>query len=494
VGSIKKLAGQTAIYGLSSIVGRLLNYLLVPFYTRIFSPSEYGVVSELLAYVSFFMIIFTYGMETSFFHFSEKDHDRNNVYTSGVLSLLGSSFFLSGLMILFSSSIATWIKYPKHPEYITWLALTLAFDALCSLPFARLRQQNKAKRFAALKIINICVNIGFNAFFLVLCPKWIHEQGFFKELTDVVYSPKIGVGYVFISYMLSSLVTLLFLIPQFKDVRLEFDSNLWKQMIIYSFPLLIGGFAGMVNETFDRAVYKYLAPDKTIALRELGIYSACYKLSIVMTLFIQTFRYAAEPFFFSHYKKENNKLMYAQVMKYFVITCSFIFLLVMLYLDVFKVLIGEKFRAGLAVVPILLLANMCLGIFYNLSMWYKLTGQTRFGAYFSIFGAVLTVILLWWLIPLMGYMGAAWATLIVYAAMMILSYVTGQKYYPVNYDVSRNLMYIGLALIIYFANFGIERLLKPGEGMGYFISTMLLLLFAGFVFVFEKPKLSPAVE
>jgi O-antigen/teichoic acid export membrane protein len=167
---------------------------------------------------------------------------------------------------------------------------------------------------------------------------------------------------------------------------------------------------------------------------------------------------------------------------------------VMLYLDVFKVLIGEKFRAGLAVVPILLLANMCLGIFYNLSMWYKLTGQTRFGAYFSIFGAVLTVILLWWLIPLMGYMGAAWATLIVYAAMMILSYVTGQKYYPVNYDVSRNLMYIGLALIIYFANFGIERLLKPGEGMGYFISTMLLLLFAGFVFVFEKPKLSPAVE
>jgi len=494
LGSIKKLAGQTAVYGLSSIVGRLLNYLLVPFYTRVFTPSEYGVVSELLAIVSFIMIIFTYGMETSFFHFSEKDHDRNKVYTSGVLSLLGSSLFLSGLMILFSSSIATWIQYPKHPEYVTWFALILGLDALCALPFARLRQQNRAKRFATVKLLNILVNIGFNIFFLVLCPKWIHEHGFFKELTDLFYSPKIGAGYVFISYLLSSIVTLLFLIPQLKDVQLEFDSTLWKQMIIYGFPLLIGGFAGMINETFDRAVYKYLAPDRAIALKQLGIYSACYKLSIVMTLFIQTFRYAAEPFFFSHYKKENNKLMYAQVMKYFIITCSFIFLLVMLYIDIFKIFIGEDFRSGLAVVPILLLANMCLGIFYNLSMWYKLTGQTRFGAYFSIFGAVLTIILLWWLIPTMGYMGAAWATLVVYAAMMILSYITGQKYYRIEYDVPGNLLYIGLALLTYFASYGIEKLLKPGQIAEYTINTFLLLLFAGFVFVIEKPKLSKPVN
>ncbi|HKR03060.1 MAG TPA: oligosaccharide flippase family protein [Bacteroidia bacterium] len=487
--SIKKLAGQTAIYGLSSIVGRLLNYLLVPFYTRIFSPAEYGVVSELLAYVSFIMIIFTYGMETSFFHFSEKDHDRNKVYASGVLSLLGSSFFLSGLMIVFSSSIANWIQYPKHPEYITWFALTLALDALSALPFARLRQQNKARRFAAIKIINILVNIGFNIFFLVLCPKWSHEHGFFKELSDLFYSPKTGVGYVFISYLLSSLVTLLLLVPQFKGIRFEFDPKLWKQMIIYGFPLLIGGFAGMINETFDRAVYKYLAPDRAMALKQLGIYSACYKLSIVMTLFIQTFRYAAEPFFFSHHKKENNKQVYAEVMKYFIITCSFIFLLVMLFMDVFKIFIGEDFRSGLAVVPVLLMANMCLGIYYNLSMWYKLTGQTRFGAYFSIFGAVLTIILLWWLIPLMGYMGAAWATLIVYAAMMIFSYVTGQKYYRIDYDVPRNLMYIGLALLTYFASYGIERLLKPGQVMEFAINAILLLLFAGFVFVIEKPKI-----
>jgi O-antigen/teichoic acid export membrane protein len=492
LGSIKKLAGQTAIYGLSSIIGRLLNYLLVPFYTRIFTTAEYGVVSELFAYVTFIMIIFTYGMETSFFHFSEKDHDRGKVYTTGFISLLGSSFFLSGLLIIFSQTFANWIEYPKHPEYITWFALILALDSLSALPFARLRQQNKPRRFAGLKMINILVNIGFNVFFLVLCPQWIHEKGFLKELTDLFYSPKIGIGYVFISNLLASIITFLCLVPQFKGVRLEFDSMLWKQMIIYGFPLLIAGFAGMINETFDRAVYKYLAPDRTLAMKQLGIYSACYKLSIVMTLFIQTFRYAAEPFFFSQYKNENNKLVYAKVMKYFVITCSFIFLLVMLYIDIFKIFIGENFRSGLAVVPILLLANMCLGIFYNLSMWYKLTGQTRFGAYFSIFGAVLTIILLWWLIPIMGYMGAAWATLIVYASMMVVSYVTGQKYYPINYDIAGNFTCIGLALLIYFADLGIEKLIKPGEVTGFIINTFLLLAFAGFIFVLEKPKLKQA--
>lgn len=494
--SIKKLAGQTAIYGLSSIIGRLLNYLLVPFYTRIFSTQEYGVVSELFAYVSFIMILFTYGMETSFFHFTQKEENNDKVYTTGFVSLFGSSLFLSGLMILFSSSIANWIQYPKHPEYVTWFAGILALDTLAALPFARLRQQNKAKRFATVKVINILFNIGFNVFFLVLCPNWADEKGLFGTLADWCYSPKIGVGYVFISNLLASFITLLFLIPQFKEIRFaaknpfgKFDTALWKQMIVYGFPLLIAGFAGMINETFDRAVYKYLAPDKSMALTQLGIYSACYKLSIIMTLFVQTFRYAAEPFFFSQFKKENNKLVYARVMNYFVIACSFIFLLVMLYIDIFKFFIGEDFRRGLAVVPVLLMANLCLGIFYNLSMWYKLTGQTRFGAYFSIFGAVLTILLLWWLIPMIGYMGAAWATLIVYAAIMVLSYITGQKYYPVPYDLPRIFTYIVLALIIYFASLGIEKLLKPGDLPGFFISTFLLMAFIGFTFVLEKPKL-----
>ncbi|MFI5220190.1 MAG: oligosaccharide flippase family protein [Bacteroidia bacterium] len=488
MGSIKKLAGQTAIYGLSSIIGRLLNYLLVPFYTRIFSTQEYGVVSELFAYVSFIMILFTYGLETSFFHFSEKEDTRDKVYSTGIISLFGSSFFFSGLMILFSSSIAGWIQFPKHPEYITWFACILFLDTLCALPFARLRQQNRAKRFASIKIFNIGINIFFNIFFLVICPALVKDKGAIGDFIDVVYSDRIGIGYVFISNLIASFITLLLLIPQFRKINFEFDKSLWKEMLLYGSPLLIAGFAGMVNETFDRAVYKYLAPDKSKALTELGIYSACYKLSIIMTLFVQTFRYAAEPFFFSQHKKENSSEVYALVMKYFVITCSFIFVAVMLYIDVFKLFIGEDFRKGLAVVPILLMANLFLGIFYNLSMWYKLTGQTRFGAYFSIFGAVLTIVLLWLLIPQMGYVGAAWATLIVYAAMMIVSYITGQKNYPIPYDLPRILTYVILALIIYFASLGIEKLLKPGDVAGFIISTFLLMVFAGFTFVLEKPK------
>lgn len=445
------------------------------------------------------MIFFTYGMETSFFHFSQKEHNRDSVYSTGVISLLISSFFISGLMIVFSGTIASWIDYPKHPEYITWFALVLALDAMAALPFASLRQQNKPKRFATLKLINILSNIFFNVFFLVLCPIWVKEQGFLSQVAHLVYNPKIAIGYVFISNLLASLITLLLLIPELRKTNLSlnnlsgsFDKVLWNQMIVYGFPLLIAGLAGMVNETFDRAVYKYLAPDKTIALRELGIYSACYKLSIIMSLFIQTFRYAAEPFFFGLYKKEDNKRVYARVMNYFVITCSFIFLLVMLYIDIFKIFIGEDFRKGLGVVPILLMANMCLGIFYNLSMWYKLTGQTRFGAYFSVFGAVLTIILLCIFIPAMGYMGAAWATLIVYAAMMVFSYITGQKHFPVPYELSRIFTYIGLALLIYFAETGIEKLLKPGQLMSFIISTFLLLAFAGFIFVLEKPRLKPS--
>lgn len=489
MGTIKKLAGQTAIYGLSTIVGRLLNYLLVPIYTRIFLPEEYGVVSEFYAYVTFLMIVFTYGMETAFFNFWQKEEDKDKVYSTGVISLLISSVGLALIMILFSGPLASLIKYPKHSEYVSWFGMILALDAMTALPFARLRQLNKPKVFAAAKLFNILVNIFFNIFFLVWCPEWAKEKsGLMSSLANSVYSPQIGVGYVFISNLLSSALTLLLLLPQFRNISFRLDKELWKKMIIYALPLMVAGFAGMINETFDRAIYKYLAPNKSIALAELGIYSACYKLSILMTLFIQTFRYAAEPFFFAQQTKENKNEIYANVMKYFVITCCFIFAGVMLYMDVVKHFIGVKYHSGLKVVPVLLMANMCLGIFFNLSMWYKLSGQTRYGAYFSVFGAVVTIILLVLLIPAMGYMGAAWATLICYAAMMVVSYVTGQKNYPINYDVGRILTYIGLALMVYFASIGIEKILHPGKITSFVINTLLLMAYVGYTFVLEKPK------
>lgn len=487
---IRKLAGQTAIYGLSSIVGRMLNYLLVPIYTRIFSPVDYGIVSELYAYSAFLLILFTYGMETAFFNFMQKEKENKKVYSTSLSAVVVTSTLLSLMMILFSSHLAKLIEYPGKGEYITWLALIIAFDAVTSIPFARLRQQNKAVKFALIKIINILLNIGFNLFFLFGCPLWLKEDhGILSRLAVSLYSPSIGVGYVFISNVLASGFTVLMLYRQFRFFTFHIDKALLRNMVTYALPLMIAGFAGMINETLDRAIYKFLAPNPATALRELGIYSACYKLSIIMTLFIQTFRYAAEPFFFAQHKQDNKRRVYALVMTYFVITCSVIFLAVMLYLDIIQLFIGEKFRSGMGVVPILLMANMCLGIFYNLSMWYKLTEQTHYGAYFSIFGGVLTVILLFILIPLFGYMGAAWATFITYFAMMLLSYFTGQKYYPIPYKVKDDFITVALALLFYGGAFYLQSLFHYKDIMLLVVNTIILILYLLTIYKINLPDL-----
>ncbi len=438
---IKKLAGQTAIYGLSSIVGRLLNYLLVPLYTRIFVPEAYGVVSEFYAYVTFLIVLYTYGMETAYFQFSNKNDDDNTVYSNSFSTLVISSVILSSLLIIFSQWIANFLGYADHPEYIVWFSLILAFDAITALPFAKLRQENNAKKFALIKIVNISSNIGLNLFFLAFLPHITNNNSF-----GVLYNPAIGVGYVFISNLISSLITLLFFYRDFKLFRLNINRELMSNMLVYAFPLLIAGFAGMINETLDRAILKYLVADKSTALHQLGVYSACYKLSIIMTLFVQTYRYAAEPFFFSQQSKKNNKRLYATIMNYFVFVCSLIFLGVMLYMNIAKYFIGEKFHEGLQVVPVLLFANLFLGVYLNLSMWYKLSGQTKYGAWFSIVGAAITIILNFILIPVMGYMGAAWATFICYGAMMFISYIYGQKHYPIPYNIKICLLIILLSV------------------------------------------------
>jgi len=485
---IKKLAGQTAIYGLSSILSRLLNYLLVPLYTRVFLPEEFGVVTELYAILTFVTILFTYGMETAFFSFSEKEASREKVYGTAILSILGSSFFLMTLMIILSDQTAALLGYPDHGEYIIYFAIILGADAVAAIPFARLRQQNKAKKFAMLKSVNIFINIGLNLFFLVACPAMLHSgSGLLSGIAGAIYTPEIGVGYVFISNVLASAITLLMLIPEISG-RMEFDAVLWKRMIGYAFPLLIGGLAGMVNEALDRVILKSLITDKATALEQLGIYGACYKIPMLMTLFIQTYRYAAEPFFFSQQHKENNTTLYAMVMKYFVLICSLIFLAIMMYLDIIKYFIGEKYRSGLDVVPVLLLANMCLGIFINLSMWYKLTGQTRYGAIFTIAGALITITLNILLIPRMGYMGAAWTTLACYFAMMVMSYLTGQKHYPIPYDLKRIFFYMGFALGLYFLSVYISSVRTLSNVQTLLINTLLLAIFIGGSFFLERPK------
>lgn len=486
---LKQLASQTAIYGLSSIIGRLLNYFLVPLYTRVFLPEQYGVVTEMYAYISFLIIVFTYGMETAYFRFAETEANKEKVFSTSLLSLIFSSLFFVGLFFLFAKPLSNILQYPNHTEYIYWFALILALDAITSIPFAKLRQQNKAKKFATIKLLNIFINIGFNIFFLVVCPYFLRfPDSPILPFIKGIYNVNIGVGYVFISNLIASAVTLILLLPEMLDIHFDLDKQLCKRMLIYALPLLVAGLAGMVNETMDRILLKYLLIDKSTAMEQLGIYGACYKLSILMTLFIQTFRYAAEPFFFSHSSKENAKQIYADVMKYFVITCSFIFLGIMLYMDVVKYFIGAKYYSGLKVVPILLLANLCLGVFFNLSIWYKLTGKTRFGAYLTIFGAVVTLVLNYWWIPIMGYMGAAWATLICYASMMVVSYFIGQKYYPVNYNLKKILGYLGLSLLLFFASKYLQSLEILNHKMLLAGNSFLLLLFLTIVFISEKPK------
>lgn len=447
---IKKLASQTAIYGLSSIIGRFLNYLLVPLYTYSLQTGEYGVVSEFYAYTGFLTTLLVFGFETGFFRFSQDSEQKEKVYSTALNFVLIANLIFLVAIVVFISPLSNALLYADHHEYFYWFALILVFDSVASIPFARLRAENKALRFASVKFIEIGATVFLNLFFIVVC-KQAYEadaHSFFGQL----YNPEIGVGYIFISNLAASSLKLLLLFPQLRGIAGGIDKTLLKKMMTYSFPMVIIGFAGIINEMLDRAILKYLLPfDAETNMQQLGIYGACYKLSILMTLFIQAFRYAAEPFFFSHAKEKNATGIYAEVMKYFVIVCVTIFLLVTLYLDVFKYFIGKDFRAGLTVVPVLLMANLFLGVHVNLSIWYKLTDKTILGSYVSIAGAVLTVILNVVFIPHYGYLASAWATLACYFSMAAASYLLGQKYYPVQYDLGSFIKYFTVALVVYFA-------------------------------------------
>ncbi len=492
--SIKQLAGQTVIYGATNILGRLLNYLLVPLHTYVFADAaQYGVVGELYAWTSLFIVILTYGMETAFFNFSRNEEIKNKVYTTIVTSLLFTSTLFIVLCSAFKGSIAAWLRYPGHPEYVVWFSVIIGVDALTSIFFAQLRQQNRAFRFAAVKITNILVNVLFNLFFLLLCPYLLknHPDSSFVR---AIYNPEIGVGYIFIANLIASVVTLLMLFPSLFKQKYVFDWALWKKMFAYAFPLLIFGLAGIVNETMDRVLLKRfsLQPDP---LASVGIYSACYKISIMMTIFVQAFKYAAEPFFFSKAKDKDAKETYSEVMTAFVFVCSIIFVGIMLYIDIVQYFVGPAYRVGLPIVPILLMANLFLGIFYNLSIWYKLTGQTRFGAYIAIFGAVITVVLNRALIPRFDYMGSAWATFACYLAMMVVSYLLGQKHYHVDYNVRRIVFYILLAVGVYGLSVLVNRGLHIERvGVRIAVNSAILAVYLAALFVMNRKRLRALVR
>jgi len=482
---LKDLAGQTIVYGLPSIVGRFLSYLLVPIYTYTFVPTEYGKITFLYAYVSFINILLTYGMETSLFNFSRLEENKKNVYSTILLSVISTSIVFIAAMGVFSERVAGWMHLPEHPEYIIWLALILSIDAICAIPFAKLRQLNKARRFATIKTLNIVIYILSNLFFIILCPAICkHPDSVWYSLIKPVYDPNIGIGYILISNLVASAATLLMLFPDMISAGIGFDSVLWKRMMPYAMPLVFAGLAGMVNETLDRVLLQYLLP-KDVSWQQGGIYSACYKISIIITMFVQAFKYAAEPYFFATSKDKDFMKTYADIMKYFIIGCLVIFLGTMLNISWLKYFVGKNYWSGLQVVPILLMANLCLGVFYTLSIWYKLGNKTLYGAYLTIIGAIITIALNIYWIPKIGYIGCAWATLICYATVMVLSYFMSRKQLPVKYDFFHIGIYFALSLILYFLS---TRITLNSRMLELLINNGLILIFIAFVYFLEKPQ------
>ncbi len=451
---LRRLAGQTAIYGLSSIIGRLLNYLLVPLYTRVLITSDYGIYTEMYAYVSILWVILTYGMETTFFRFSQSEPDKKGVYSTSMLSLGFTSLVFLVAALIYARPVANWLGYADNVKYVVWFAFILAFDAIAAIPFAKLRQENRPVKFALIKLVNIGSNIGFNLFFILLCPFILSRfpdsaaSGFVLSF----FNPDDLVGYIFISNLIATTLTLILLLPDFPLKHITFDYALWKRMLTYTWPLLVVAIAGSINLSLDKILLARLLPEGSDVMGQVGIYGACYKVSIIMALFVQTFRYAADPFFFAEADKSESRQIYADVMTLFTIAVSVIFLLTVMYLDVVILFIGQAYREGKAVIPLLLLGNLFLGIYYNLSIWYKLTNQTIYGAGLSVIGAGITVVLNFALIPTMGYYGSAWAAFSAYFVMMVLSFFLGQRHFKVPYNVGRLIFYPGLALLLFFVS------------------------------------------
>ena len=481
---LKKLAGQTAIYGLSSIVPRFLNYLLVPLYTRVFIPEEYGVVTELYAYVTFVLVILTYGLETGYFRFAEKNNE-DKVYTTSVLFLFVSSFLFVSGVIYFAKDIAAWLDYEGRSIYVTWFAIIIGIDAFLAVPFARLRQRNEALKFTLYKILSVVVNVLANILFLVIFP-YLEERG--VNISDtILYNPDIGVGYVFLSNLIANLIVFVIFIPELFKIQFVFSYDVLKSLLKYSLPLMIAGLAGTVNESLDRALLKHLLPENVNALEQLGLYGANVKVAVLMTLFIQMFRFAAEPFFFDYARESDSRTVFADVMKFFIIFGIFIFLSVALFIDVIKYFIGSDYYSGLGIVPILLAANLFLGIFFNLSIWYKLNNKTIYGAVLTFIGAFITIAVNVFFVPLYGYHASAWGRFSCYFIMVIISYFLGQKHYYINYETKRIFIYLftGVLLYVIFILSRVQILF-----LQMIISTFLLFVYVFLVFKLEKIHIS----
>lgn len=478
---MKSLAKDTAIYGVSTIAGKFVNWLLVPYYTHVLArAADYGVVTNLYAWTALLLVILTYGMETGLFRFINKASESpDRVYSTSMISVGGTSLFFIVFIVLLSPHISVWLKYPAHSEYVWMLGISVALDAFACIPFAYLRYQKKPIRFASIKLLYVLLNVIFNLFFFTVCPLLMKYA---PQTVSWFYDSGYGVGYVFVANILSTIIQTLFLLPYIVSVKFILDKILLKKILRYSLPLLMLGIMGILNQTLDKILYPYMGRGE-VGETELGIYGATSKIALIMLVFTQAFRYAYEPFVFAQKNGKESHQSYIQAMNYFVIASWFIFLGMIFYIDIFKLLIGREYWSGLDVVPIILVSFIFQGIYFNLSIWYKLSDRTMFGAWFSLVGTVIIVLANVLFVPHFGYYGCVWAAFVCYFVIMMLSYFVGQKFMPIAYNLKKIGFYTLITLILFLISFAVKT---QYIWLNYCFNTVLMLIF---VFIFIKNDL-----
>src|SRR5690554_5284469 len=492
---LKKLAGQTAIYGISSILGKTINFLLIPVYTAYLPKEDVGAFTVIYAFIAFFNVIFTYGMETAFFRFSTgKGLDESKVYSNVQSLLTTTSLSLGALLFLSANQIADLLDYPGKGYLFQWVALILTVDGMMAIPFAKLRVEGRALTFSLIKLLNIGLNVGFNLFFIVFCHH-VYAGDILPSLRSLIgsfYRPEWGVDYILLANLLANALILPYLLYRTGKFTFSLSREYLIPMWHYAVPLLFMGLAGVTNEVFSRGLFEYVLPEnfyEGLSSREAGgVFGANFKLAILMNLFIQAFKYAAEPFFFKQATDKNNPIVFAKVMHWFVIFCTLLMVAVTVNLDTIGPLFlrDEGYEKGLGIVPVLLLGYLFLGIYYNLSIWFKITDKTEYSLYITLFGAAITLVVVFGFIPVLGFMGAALSTLLSYLTMSVICYVIGQKYYPIPYQDRKGIFYLSLAFLLGYMGFWIELDNPIGE---FLAQNAFAVAYGGIIVLMEKKEL-----
>jgi len=471
---IRRLAGETVLYGLGSILPRAINFLLVRLHTQVFMPEEYGVITSLYAYAAFINVIYTFGMETGYFRFSTKPGaDEKRIFDLAQTAVIGISLFFSILLLIFYHRVAMALELYNHPEYVIWFVAIMFVDALVAIPFARLRIQKKALQYAMGRMINIAIVVVLNLYYL-----------------NFAFDPSVGIGFVFLINLVANIFYIFFFFRTFLSWRPAYDPAISPHLLSYAYPIMITGLAGMTNETFSRTTLDWWLPKDFYPGKSseyaLGIFGASYKFAVLMNLVVQAFKFAAEPFFFSHASDKNSPELFARVNHYFIVVCCVILLGVSINMDVVKhLLLGDpQYWEGLNIVPILLLAYLFLGVYYNLSVWFKLTDKTYFGTVLAVGGAVITIGGNYLLIPIAGYLGSSWVTFICYFVMTVASYVIGQRYYPIPYRVTKDMLYIVFTMaLVYGVTEGIQI---EDAFVSFVVHQVILLAYLFVIYLIER--------